>query len=99
MRMPVRLIVTFVARPGDGDDFLQAWRERLPEVLAEPGCEQYEFFRGVSNPDTLVLLERWSSADALAAHAKLGETRAPVGREFLAPDSRPVLERFEMPAT
>ena len=43
--------------------------------MKEPGCEQFEIFQSVLNPDRLALLERWSSQAALDAHAKLNSTR------------------------
>jgi quinol monooxygenase YgiN len=52
--------------------------ERLQDVLveqmkathAEDGCELYAFSRDVSDPDLLLISERWRDADALAAHGK-----------------------------
>jgi quinol monooxygenase YgiN len=91
--MPVRVIVTFTTQPGRGDEFASLWSERLAEVHQEPGCEQYELFRSTSRPDTVVLLERWSSTETLAAHSELNRKRTPVGRELLAGQAQ--LERFE----
>jgi quinol monooxygenase YgiN len=90
--MPVRLVVTFTAQPGRGSDFVRAWRERLPECNAEPGCEQYELFQSTTRPDTVVLLEEWSSPETLAAHAEVNKTRTPVGRDLLS--GQPRVERF-----
>lgn len=86
-------MVTFTTLPGRGDDFVAAWPDRIAEVNQEPGCEQYELFRSTSRPDTVVLLEKWASPAALAAHAELNKTRTPVGRDLLA--DRASLERFE----
>ena len=79
--MPVRLVVTFNVLPGRADEFIAAWPDRLAEVRQEPGCEQYELFRGAVRPDVVVLLERWSSPDTLQAHAELNRQRAPIGRD------------------
>ena len=92
--MAVRLIVTFTAQPGRGQDFVKAWAPRLAEVRQEPGCEQYELFQSTERPDTVVLLERWSSSETLATHTALNQTRPP-----LAPELRggpPTAERFEV---
>jgi quinol monooxygenase YgiN len=43
--------------------------------MTEPGCQQFEAFQSVMNPDKLVLLERWTDQAALDAHAKLNSTR------------------------
>ncbi len=35
---------------------------------AEPGCISYEFFVGLSDPDTLLLYQEWESVEALQDH-------------------------------
>jgi quinol monooxygenase YgiN len=37
--------------------------------MKEPGCEQFEVFQSVVNPDKLALLERWTDQAALDTHA------------------------------
>jgi quinol monooxygenase YgiN len=91
--MPVRLVVTFPVQTGQGDAFERAWKDRLEEVRREPGCEQYEIFRSAEHPDSVVLLELWSSAETLKAHAEVNQTRTPIGRDLL--DGRSTVERFE----
>lgn len=86
--MAVRLIVTFTVQPGRGQEFVDAWQTRLAEVRNEPGCQQYELFRGSERPDTVVLLERWSSPEALEAHRALNRTRQPVAAELRVGDSQ-----------
>ena len=76
--MAVRLVVTIIAAPGKGNELAQAYRSRAAECAQEPGCEQFEAFQSVSNPDTLVLLERWADAAALKTHAALNATRPPL---------------------
>ncbi len=76
--MKVRLVVTISAAPGRGADLAQAFRERCAEVMQEPGCEQFEVFQSVLNPDKLALLELWRDQAALDAHAKVNATRAPL---------------------
>jgi quinol monooxygenase YgiN len=73
--MAIRLIVTINAAPGKGTELAQAYKERCTEVLAEPGCQQFEVFQSVLNQDKLVLLEHWGDKAALDAHAKLNSTR------------------------
>ena len=76
--MAVRLVITLRAAEGKGDELAQEWKPRLLEVQKEPGCEQYEVFRSVLEPDKFVLLERWSDQDALSVHSELNRTRAPM---------------------
>ena len=81
--MAIRLVVTITAAPGKGSELAQAYKTRCAEAMTEPGCEQFEIFQGVADPDRLTLLERWVDQAALDAHAKLNSTRPP-----LRPDLR-----------
>jgi quinol monooxygenase YgiN len=80
--MAVRLVVTITAAPGQGSELAQAYKARCEECMTEPGCEQFEVFQSVLNPDKLVLLERWSDQAALDVHAKLNSTRPPLRPEL-----------------
>lgn len=73
--MSVRLVVTINAVPGKGDELARAYAARCAEVVREPGCEQFEIFRSVADPDRFALLERWSDQAALDRHAALTSTR------------------------
>jgi quinol monooxygenase YgiN len=76
--MAIRLVVTIFAAPGKGAELAQAYRERCLQAMQEPGCEQFEVFRSVLDPDRLTLLERWTDQAALDAHARLNRTRPPL---------------------
>ena len=76
--MSVRLVISFNAAPGKGGEFAQALKGRCAEVASEPGCEQFEVFQSAVDPDRLVLLELWADDAALAAHAEMNKTRAPL---------------------
>jgi quinol monooxygenase YgiN len=76
--MSVRLVITFTAAPGKGHELTQALRSRCEEVVKEPGCEQFEAFRSVVNPDRVILLERWRDQNALDVHAAENAKRAPI---------------------
>jgi quinol monooxygenase YgiN len=82
--MAIRLIVTITAAPGKGADLAQAFRARCAEVMKEPGCEQFEVFQSVVNPDKLALLERWTDQAALDVHAQFNSSRPPVLPELRA---------------
>ncbi len=68
--MSVRLIITTRAVPGKGDELADAMRERCLQIMQEPGCEQFEVFQSVLDPDRLVTLELWKDAASLAQHAE-----------------------------
>ena len=76
--MSVRLVVTINAVPGKGAELAEAMKARCEESMKDAGCEHFEVFQSVLNPDKLALLERWSSQAALDAHAQLNRTRAPL---------------------
>ena len=73
--MAIRLIVTLNAAPGRGAELAQGYKSRCAETMSEPGCEQFEVFQSVVNPDKLAILERWIDQAALDAHAKLNSAR------------------------
>ena len=83
--MAVRLVITFTAAPGRGADLAVAFKARCEEVTQqEHGCEQYEIFQGVANPDKLILMELWTEQADLDAHAELNKTRPPLARQLFA---------------
>ena len=80
--MAIRLIVTINAAPGRGSELAQLYKARCQEIMKEPGCEQFEAFQSVVNPDKLVLLERWSDEKALDVHSQTNSTRPPLPSEL-----------------
>jgi quinol monooxygenase YgiN len=76
--MAVRLVVTFHATPGKGAELAQAMKARCEVSRQDAGCEQFEVFQSVFDPDKLVLLELWKDQAALDAHAKLQAQRQPL---------------------
>ena len=43
-------------------------KELTAAALGEVGCITYEFYRGTSDTDTLVLFQEWETMDALMEH-------------------------------
>jgi quinol monooxygenase YgiN len=80
--MAVRLIVGITAAPGKGSELAQLYKARCLEIMKEPGCEQFEVFQSVVNPDKLTLLERWIDQAALEVHSKVNATRTPLPAEL-----------------
>lgn len=75
--MPIRLVVTLTAAPGKGHELAKFYSERSAECRQEPGCEQFDCFQSVDDPDTVILLERWIDQAALDVHARVNSTRPP----------------------
>lgn len=73
--MAVRLVISIQAAPGKGAEFARVFKARCEESRKDPGCEQFEIFQSVFDPDKFALLEKWSSQEALDNHAKLQAAR------------------------
>jgi quinol monooxygenase YgiN/rhodanese-related sulfurtransferase len=74
----VHVIAAITALPGQRDAVLRHFQANVPAVLAENGCIEYGATVDASpappiqvawGPDTFVVVEKWASMDALAAHA------------------------------
>jgi quinol monooxygenase YgiN len=91
--MTIRLVLSITAAPGKGSELAQAYKSRCAEIMQEPGCEQFEVFQSVVNPDKLTLLERWTDQAALDAHAKLNSTRPSLPEELRV--GRPEREDYQ----
>jgi quinol monooxygenase YgiN len=74
----IHVVAVITAKPGMRDSILQAFRDNVPAVKAEQGCIEYgaavDFedgpkFQTRYGPDTLLVIEKWASMDALSAHA------------------------------
>lgn len=66
--MAIRIIVSMTAAVGKREELAAAFRTLCPSVQAEPGCQQYEFYQSLGEPDRFVLLERWDDEASLHVH-------------------------------
>ena len=80
--MAIRLVVTLTAISGKGSELTQIYKTRCLEVVKEPGCEQYEVFQSIVNPDKLVVLERWTEQADLDLHVQVNSARPPMMPEL-----------------
>lgn len=74
----IHVLAIITAKPGMRDSVLEAFRANVPAVRAEAGCIEYGAAIDAENalsfqtrygPDTFVVIEKWESMAALAAHA------------------------------
>jgi quinol monooxygenase YgiN len=74
----IHVIAVITAKPGQRGAILEAFRANMPAVRAEAGCLEYgpaidaEGMGRIQTPfgpDTFVVIEKWESREALAAHA------------------------------
>lgn len=96
------IVATIVARPGRGDEVAAMLAAALETVRAEKGCERYDLFRVRRDPDTLVMLERWTSKDDLVAHGSsqhFGELSARMADDLAEPPVVRVLDPVAQVAT
>jgi quinol monooxygenase YgiN len=65
--MPVVVVATILPMPEHRDEVIAAIRSSIGQVHAEDGCELYALHEA---PDRLIMVEKWASPEALAAHSK-----------------------------
>jgi quinol monooxygenase YgiN len=58
----------FPVKPDVRDDALELMRCMAISSRAEFGCITYEFYVGLSDPNTLMLFQEWDSVEALQDH-------------------------------
>jgi quinol monooxygenase YgiN len=73
----IAVIATIETKPGSRGALLKAFKELVPQVLAEQGCIEYApmvdaetSMPGLPPPreDAVIMLEKWESIEALQAH-------------------------------
>ena len=66
--MSIVVVATILPKAEHRDEVVAALEAVIPRVHAEDaGCELYAMHEG---PDRIVMIEKWSDADALAAHGQ-----------------------------
>lgn len=69
-------------KPGQSDDAIEAFRPVIENTHRERGCLAYALHRDQSDPDMIVLIEKWASREDLDTHfmqpymADMGELAA-----------------------
>ncbi|MBQ61853.1 MAG: hypothetical protein CMQ19_07235 [Gammaproteobacteria bacterium] len=59
---------TFPVKSDLRDEALKIMRRMAATSKAEYGCITYEFYVGLTDPNTLLLFQEWESVDALQGH-------------------------------
>ena len=98
--MAIRHVITISVVPGKAADFADAFKVVQASAHQEDGCEQYELFQSLDEPDRLVLLERWASQELLDKHMEAERARPSAAMDALvalwAPGVTPQIERFDL---
>jgi len=78
----IQVVVEIVAKVGQRDTVLNAFKANVPAVHAEQGCIEYTAFVDAAGfgslapygDNTFIVIEKWESAAHLKAHAKAPHT-------------------------
>ncbi|MEF3402916.1 putative quinol monooxygenase [Agromyces sp. CCNWLW203] len=89
-----QVIARYFPLPGETETVLELLGELAAASRTEPANRAYDFYRGVANPDEIVILERYDDAAGFAAHRETEHfQRIGVGRIIPLLDDR-VIERY-----
>ena len=72
----IYVIARLNVKPDMKTALLAAAKDCIAATRQEKGCISYELFESVIDPDKLVFVEEWESADYLPAHSKSDHMRA-----------------------
>ena len=66
--MTLRMVAYFECLPGKRDEVTKLYSQLCPEFRQEPGCLEHQMYQSVENPDSVILLERWTDQPSVDAH-------------------------------
>ena len=81
----IHVVAVLTAKPGKREEVLKHFRANVPNVRAEKGCIEYGAavdadpalpIQTKYGPDAIVVIEKWETMDALAAHGKAPHQQA-----------------------
>ena len=85
---------SIVAKPDSLPALLKAGQDHVERSRKEPGCIAHAVHIDHENPLKLVFVEKWSDAEALAAHFRVKGSIDFVGQARAHASSAPVIEIF-----
>jgi quinol monooxygenase YgiN len=94
----VQLIARHTMKPGTESEVLPLVRRLVHAARTEPGNLAFEAFRGIDHPETYVLLERYASRDALAAHRASPHFQRIVVEQLIPRLAERTIDEFDVPA-
>lgn len=66
----IYVVATLTIKPGSLDAVREAAAPCIAATRREKGCVAYDLHASLTDPHTLVFVERWETRDDLAAHSK-----------------------------
>jgi quinol monooxygenase YgiN len=74
--MAIRHVVTIRVARRKSASFASAFKPLQAVAQQEEGCQRYELFQSLDDPDKMVMLEHWSSQELLDKHMAEEGTRS-----------------------
>jgi quinol monooxygenase YgiN len=72
----VYVIATLTIKPEMKAELFAAAKDCIAATRAEKGCISYDLFESTTDPDKLVFVELWASAERLPEHSRSDHMRA-----------------------
>lgn len=95
----VQLIARHTMKPGTEDQVLPLVDRLIDAARAEPGNLAFDAYRSVRDPHSYVLLERYMSREALAAHRATPHFQEIVIEQLVPLLAQRTIDEFEVPET
>jgi heme-degrading monooxygenase HmoA len=88
----------FAIKPGEADDFENAFAQAAPLIRGAKGCREANLHRGIENPDSFILLVEWATLEdhmiGFRESKAFEEWRAILSPHFASP---PAVEHYTAP--
>ena len=93
----VQLIARHTMKPGTEDEVVALVEQLVDAARNEPGNLAFDAYRSFRDPNAYVLLERYSSRDALAAHRATPHFRKIVIEQLVPLLADRSIDEFDVP--
>lgn len=93
----VQLIARHTMKPGVANQVLVLVERLVDAARTEPGNLAFDAYRSVRDPDSYVLLERYASREALAAHRATPHFRQIVIEQLVPLLADRTIDEFDIP--
>jgi quinol monooxygenase YgiN len=93
----LQVIARHTMRPGTEDEVLALLPKLIAAARAEPGNVSFVAYRQLDDPRTYVLLERYASREAFAAHRETPHFKELVLDQIVPRLDSRVIEQYDVP--
>ncbi|HTK64196.1 MAG TPA: antibiotic biosynthesis monooxygenase family protein [Pseudonocardia sp.] len=88
--MAVTVVLQVPAQPGKGAELAKSFEDILPDTRAYKGCNGVTVHEDASDPDKLILIEHWDSAEDHTAYSNWRKDSGTLGGVMGLAAGRPV---------